>query len=120
MDVYLTTYGLGVLLSCFFQDGPKAPGATTNVESNLHSVFAMIGFLGLVIGMWLFARMVHRDSRWRGFTQLFISIAFLNLGLSLFFLMEAFGSFEGLLQRSFYLITLIWVGAVSWRLYQIY
>ena len=115
----LSIYGLGVLLSGFFQDGPKTPGATANLESNLHSVFAMIGFFGLVVGMWFFARTVHRDPKWRGFTQLSISIAMLNLGLSLFFLMEGFSSFEGLLQRSFYLLTLVWISAVYWRLYRL-
>ena len=117
--VSLSIYGLGVLLSGFFQDSSKAPGVTANLESNLHSIFAMIGFFGLVVGMWLFARMVHLDPNWRGYTQLSISIAVLNLGLSLLFLMEGFRSFEGLLQRSFYLLTLVWISAVSWRLYQL-
>ncbi len=57
--ILLTIYGIGVSLSGIFQDGSKAPGTETNLESTLHSVFAMIGFLALIAGMWVFARLVH-------------------------------------------------------------
>jgi hypothetical protein len=63
MIALLSICGAGVLLSGFFQDGLKAPGAATNPE-----------------------------------------------GLS---------PFEGLIQRSFDLITLVWGGMVSLRLYRL-
>jgi len=111
----LTIYGTAVLLSGIFQDASKVPGAESNLESTLHSVLAMIGFFALVAGMWVFARLVHRDPWWRKFTPLSIAIAVLNLGLSLLFLVEGLGSVEGLLQRSFYAISLFWIEVVSLR-----
>jgi len=117
--LFLAVYGIGVVLSGFFQDGSKAPGAEMNLESTLHSVFAMIGFLSLVVTMWIFGRVVNKNPKWPGYTKLSILIAILNLGLSLLFMIGGLSSVEGLLQRFFYLISLIWIGAVAYRAYQL-
>jgi len=111
----LGIYGTGVLLSGIFQDDSKALGTVATMQGTMHSVFAMIGFFALVIGMVVFARIVYLNPAWRGFMQFSIAIAVLNLVLSLMFLIEVFGPVEGLLQRAFYAISLVWVEVVSLR-----
>ncbi len=64
----LVVYGTGILLSAIFQDDPKTLGALAMVEGTLHSVFAMIAFFALVIGMVVFARIVYLNPAWCGFT----------------------------------------------------
>ena len=111
----LGAYGTGVLLSGIFQDDSKALGTPATLEGTLHSVFAMVAFFALVIAMVMFARIVYFYPAWRNIALLSLVIALLNLALSLMFLMEVFGSVEGLLQRFFYVISLVWVEAVSLR-----
>ena len=111
----LTIYGTAILLSGIFQGVPKAVSTATNLESTLHGVFAMIGFFALVAGMGAFARLVSRDPKWPKFMPLSITIAVLNLGLSLLFVMEGLNSVEGMLQRLFCAISLFWIVAVSLR-----
>lgn len=115
----LVIYGTGVLLTGIFQDGPNLPYIEPNLESALHSLFAMIGFFGLVVGMLIFARAVYRKPEWRFFTPISLLAAVLNLGSSLLFLMENLGSIEGLLQRVFYAVSLCWIELVVLRIYRL-
>jgi len=111
----LTIYGAGIILSGIFQDDVKSLSSFTTLEGALHTVFAQVAFFCLVIGMWFFARTVHLDSSWRGFTQFSIAIAVFNLLSSLVFLMEFSQPIEGLLQRAFYMTSLTWIGMVAAR-----
>ena len=115
----LTIYSVGVILSGIFQDNYKASGTVNNLESNLHNVIAFIAFIALIIGIWMFARRVHGNPLWHGFTWFSVAIALFNLTSSLIFVTEAFVPIEGLLQRFFYITSLVWVEAVSVRLFRL-
>jgi hypothetical membrane protein len=109
----LSVFGLGIILAGIFHDGPKGQD---NLESNLHSLFALIAFFGLVAGMIFFALAVRRSSDWHGYMRASIIVVVVDLTFSTLFMLEALSPIEGLLQRLFYAPALGWLFAVSWRL----
>ena len=113
--ILLVICGVGSILTGIFQEDSKAIGAVENLEGSLHSIFARTAVIGLLGGMLAFARVVHRNPSWRGFTQFSLAVVALNLLISLLFLLGPFVTVEGVLQRSLHTISLIWIGAVSFR-----
>lgn len=112
----LTLYGIAVLFSGIFQDGPRGVRATANLEDVLHSVFAQLSFFALVLGMLSTARATCHDSSWRGFVVMTLAVVVLDLCLGLLFMMEFLQGIEGALQRASMAVSLIWIEATALRL----
>lgn len=110
----LLTYAAGIILAGIFRDDPAALEEAT-LGAILHSIFAQVAFWGLTLGMMVFSRTTYKDIYWKGFQWFSSGIIIFNLLSSMVFLMKFAGPIEGLLQRSFYAISLLWIEAVSIR-----
>ena len=113
--VLLGIFGTGIILSGIFQSD-LGPEMFTSLEDTLHSVFSTIAFFGLQIGMVVFARIVYFNPSWHTFALISLSIAVLNVVLSLVFLLEISNQVEGVLQRMFYGTSVLWLEMVALRL----
>lgn len=111
----LSVYGAGILTSALFQGDSRTLGGPVTLEGNLHIALVMVAFLGLEVGTITFAAVVYSLPRWHRFAQVSVAIAVVNLVLALAFLLEASDPFEGLLERAFYTISLLWVEVISLR-----
>ena len=109
----LAACGAFVVLSGLLQDDPRVPGQAVTLEGALHSASGFGAFFALLIAMLAFAKSVHRDPAWSGFTRLSVGIAAFAFALSLFIPAEALRPFEGLLQRFLYAALLVWVEALA-------
>jgi len=111
--------GFGIVLSGIFHTDSGPVGAMTTVEGMLHSAFAQVAFFALLIGIVVFAKAVHRSPGWRGFTRISLVVFVLNLALVLAFLTGKSGIMDGVLQLSFFAISLTWLMAVSLRAFRL-
>jgi hypothetical protein len=115
----LTIQSVGVVLSGVFQVDfqvdSNALSAPSTLEGTLHCIFSQVAFFALLFGIALFAMIVYRNPAWRGFTQISLAIFVLNLVLLLVFLIGRAEPVDGVLQLSFFGISLVWLVAVSLR-----
>lgn len=105
--------GIGVLLSGVFQTDSKALDLASTPEGWLHSIFAQVAFFALLIGILLFARVVYRKPAWRGSTRMSLAVFGLNFVLVVVFLTGWAEPVDGVLQLSFFGISLVWLETVS-------
>ncbi|MCJ7520945.1 MAG: DUF998 domain-containing protein [Dehalococcoidia bacterium] len=107
--------GIGIVLSGIFHADSSPIGAISTLEGTLHCVFAQVAFFALLTGIVVFAKAVHRSPAWRGFTLISLVVFVLNLALVVAFLTGEAGIMDGVLQLSFFGISLAWLTAVSLR-----
>lgn len=117
--ITFTIYGLGMISAGVFQDSPGIASGTINAEGVLHNVFTATSFFSLLIGVWVYARSVHRRPSWFGFTWFTLVASAVSLTLSIIFILRAYVPYPGLIQRVFYIIPLIWIETVSIWLFRL-
>lgn len=113
VGILIAINGVGIILTGAFQADSNALGTSSTLEGNLHHIFAAIAYSTLLMGITVFAMLVHRKPGWRGFTQFSLAVAIINLGLLLLYAMGVSKTIEGSLQLSFFGMSLAWVVAVS-------
>ena len=111
----LSVYGAGILFSAVFQGDSRTLGGPVTLEGSIHVALVMVAFLGLEVGTIAFAAAVYSLPTWHRVAQVSVAIAVVNLVLALAFLLEAADPVDGLLERTFYVISLVWVEVVSLR-----
>jgi hypothetical membrane protein len=111
----LGIHGIGIILSAVFTDDPKTPYTIVTLTGILHDAVSSISFLALMAVIWMLARITYQDPAWRGFARFSIGVGVLGLVLSLMFVIDIFNPVEGLLQRTFYFMSLIWIEVLSLR-----
>lgn len=107
-------YGAGIILTGVFRDDVAGSTGST-IEGFMHSLFAQVAFFALIIGIWFFARGTYHNQSWNKYAKFSIGIAIFNLLSSVIFIFEFSEPVEGLLQRLFYMATLIWIETISIR-----
>lgn len=93
-----------------------------SVEGSLHNITGLAGFLAAVAGMLLIAGSLKLDERWRSlhtYTLLTAVAAFVSLAVWIVSKGNDLESVDGLLQRIFVGIWLLWVGVMALRLLSI-
>ena len=111
----LAVHGVSMILIGIFQANPSTFETVSALEDTMHHVFAQLGYWSFTAGILIFGRTVRFKSSWRGFRQFSIAVAVFNLLSGIVFMMEFSEQIEGLLQRSFYAVSLIWIEIVSVR-----
>jgi hypothetical membrane protein len=112
MLVGLLVFGTSVTLSGFAQDYNELPDVPHNLEGHLHSIFAQIAVIGLLVGMFFQARSAHRRPEWQIIPGISIAAAVAVTGFGLMFTVLP-ASIQGLLQRGLYAVTLLWLAVVA-------
>ncbi len=111
----LEIHGIGIIFSAVFKDDPKTPYTIATLTGILHDAVSSISFLALMAVIWMLAKITYQDPAWRGFARFSIVVGVLGLVLSLMFLIDIFNPIEGLLQRTFYFLSLVWIEVISLR-----
>jgi hypothetical membrane protein len=106
--------GTGIILSGIFQTD-LGPEMFTSLEDTLHTVFSTSAFLGLEIGMLVFARIIYANPFWRPIALISIGIAIINVVLYLVFLLEISNEVEGVIQRIVGGTSLLWLEIIAIR-----
>jgi len=115
----LMLYGVCMILAGIYQDSPGGSNAPLNLEGIVHNAAIITSCISILIGMWMFAGSVYKKPSWFGFTWFTIAASFLGLILSITFAVQSQVLASGLLQRSFYLVLLIWIEVVSIWLFRL-
>lgn len=108
----LLVFGTSVALSGFAQDYHPSPDVPHNLEGHLHSTFAQIAVIGLLVGMFFLARSAHRRPGWQILPGVSLAAAVAVTGLGLLFTLLP-ASVQGMLQRGLYGATLLWMVVVA-------
>lgn len=109
-------HGFFMILTGIFQDDLEGANAVITLEGVLHDLFSVLSFIGLVVVMFLVIRKVYGTSPWGGFTLFTFTVIALNFILSVIFWTEVFSPAEGIIQRIFYGMSLVWIEVFSIRL----
>ncbi len=107
-DVLIMLYGLAVLMSGFFSAAPFIEGVAYSIqEDKLHSMFAQTA--GVLFSLGILWYLIVASSEKKLFHTVFL---FLIIGTSLVFGLEENGVVQlgrGLIQRTLYLVSFIWL-----------
>jgi len=112
MLVGLIVFGTAVALSGFAQDYDESPDVPHNLEGHLHSIFAQIAVIGLLLGMFFVARSAYRRAGWQILPGVSIAAAVAVTGCGLMFTLLP-AAVQGVLQRGLYGATLLWLVVVA-------
>ena len=112
MRVFLSAFGVCVVLLGIFQDYSEAPGAPRNSEGFLHNTFGLISIASLLGAMLVLALITRADTRWRPLAE---SNYILSLIVLIAAVMFSWGPtrFEGLAELVLFSAALAWMGMVT-------
>jgi hypothetical protein len=106
--ILLGIWGTGVLVAMLFPINPEGTEITT--ISTIHRINGPLIFLCLSVGTVLISRRVRLDDKWKPFYRTALTLSLIMLAL--FFItggnIAAKSGFEGLCQRTFLLVFVIW------------
>ena len=108
-------HAFGLVMVAVFRDDMKESTAAASVGGMLHTAFALLAFLALALAMVAFAWTVHKAPGWRFLAFLSLAIMLLLCASGLSFLFLQSGPLEGLAQRLFLMLFMVWVVAVASR-----
>ena len=111
----LALCGLGVLLAGVFHADPLGTLGPRSFESMLHSAFASLSILSLIVGMLAAADIFRRYPAWRGFVAPSVLLAAVVLLVVVLFMASAVDRWAGLCERLFYTIAFGWIWVVGLR-----
>lgn len=109
----LAIEGICIVLSGVFRTDYLGLGTAFSAEGTLHLIFSLIAFFVLPITIAMFLWIAYRRPAWRGLTKISITVLVLNLLLFLVFLTVGADRIDGVLELSFFGISLIWLESVS-------
>ncbi len=105
----LLIFGAAVALTGIFQDHDLRDGVAPSTEGDLHTLFATVAVLGLLIAL-LGTTRASNLPKPLGRASLVAFVAVLGLGAAS---VVSPGDIVGLVQRALYAVTVIWMAAVS-------
>lgn len=109
--------GAGILLAGIFHVDPTGLEEGATLDGIIHAVVAQVAFVTFLGAVGIFARAVHLDPAWRGFTGFSLALAVVDLAVACVFWTDVFEGFTGALQRSFFAVSMLWLEAVAlWSL----
>ncbi len=111
----LALCGLGVLLVGVFHVDPLGAPGPKSIESILHSVFASMSIVSLVVGMLAAADIFQRYPAWRGFVVPSVFLAAVILSLVVLSRAGVIDRWIGLCERLFYTLAFGWIWAAGLR-----
>jgi len=114
----VTLSGLALIMTGIFRCDPGCIDVTW--VGTTHSVFATIAAVSFSIAPIFVAVRQWSDSRWRRYTLFSWLVAIITLSLSMFYSLDIFESYVGLLQRISMGLPLLWMEIISIRLLRIY
>lgn len=116
MFLFLVVHSAGFILLALFRNDQELPDKVVTTQGILHDLFSGIAFIGLVLAMLVIAKLSYRNPKWTAFFWFTIVIVSLNCILPVLFWLELAVSIEGLIQRSFYTLSLLWLALLSLHL----
>jgi hypothetical membrane protein len=85
-------------------------------HNQVHDNVSLILFLALIASPLVFARAFGRDHRWRPLRTYSIVTGLLGFALLVLYVIGSAGAWNGLLQRIFISVLLVWIALVGFRL----
>lgn len=108
-------HGLCLMLGGVFRADRAAAVIARTPTGILHNVSIVVGCLAFVFGVFIFAKMTSSNILWRSFARLSLVVLFVAVATFFVALLPALSGIEGLLQRLYSMLSLIWVELVSLR-----
>ncbi|MEX2430539.1 MAG: DUF998 domain-containing protein [Dehalococcoidia bacterium] len=115
----IVQYGLGSSLAAVFRVADDHVVIGTLTADNLHHIAARVGFVG-ILTLTLAAPLLLRGvsghaARWRKWRRFSLAMGLLTVAFMLPFQLDLLPAWSGLLQRAFFVTTLLWVfGTALW------
>ena len=114
--ILFTLHGIGFCLGGICRDDPRTMESIVSGMGILHNVFIIIGCFSFVGGMFVFAWVACRDQKWRRFAKWIIGTLVIILLTFVISQIPIFASIEGILQRTYGILSLIIIELVSIKL----
>lgn len=109
------THGLCLVLGGVFRADPIAAVIVRTPTGILHNVSIVISCLAFILGVFVFAKITSNKVPWRLFARLSLVVLLVMVAVFFIALLPALNAIEGLLQRLYTMLSLIWVELVSLR-----
>ena len=111
--ILFVVHGVGFIIGGFLRDDPMVSPNVLTFRGILHNISFIIGCLALVFGIIVFAKAVSRIREWRIFANFSLIIVSITLGVFFISQLPVLTSIDGLLQRIYGILPLIWVESTS-------
>jgi hypothetical protein len=115
MCISFFTHGFCLVLGGVFRADPTAAVIVRTPMGILHNVLIVIGCLTFILGVFVFARITSNKTPWQSFAKLSLVVLLVMVAVFFVALIPAVNAIEGLLQRLYTMLSLIWVELVSLR-----
>ena len=124
-SVLLMIAGIGLTVAGLARNdcSSELPACAARVDAGevswhhqLHDNISLILFLALIAAPLVFARAFGRDDRWRPLRAYSIVTGLLGFALLVLYVIGSAGAWNGLVQRSFISVLLVWIALVGSRL----
>jgi len=117
--------GIGLMVAGLARNdcSSELPACTARVDAGevswhnqVHDNVSLILFLALIAAPLVFARAFGRDDRWRPLRTYSIVTGLLGFALLVLYVIGLAGTWNGLVQRIFISVLLVWIALVGFRL----
>ena len=115
----VVVYGAGGVLAGVFRDAHRDRVLWGVLEDTVHDVAARAAFASILLLTFVVPWALRGQPSWRAWRRFSLVVGVLSAMLVLAFQLEAWPEGRGLLQRSFFLTTMAWVGATALWLYRL-
>ncbi|MEX2599064.1 MAG: DUF998 domain-containing protein [Dehalococcoidia bacterium] len=113
----MTVHGVSVLCAGVLQDYTADHPDPLTFAGDLHGYLAYAAFVGLLAAMFFSGIVTRKRDGWNSHSPLTIAAALVSIAIVSLFFLEPLHPAQGLIQRGFYVLPMVWLALTSLHAY---